>query len=232
MNNDKFQKGISDIKAVTMTSEEKRVMAQDIFSTQDVHAVVPRAIPSRFFKSSPFKSYRSLSMAFASLFVLILGGASVFSASNIALPGDTLYPLKTNVTEPIRDVFAPTPEAFAELQTEKIDRRLEEAKLLVEEKKMTPKKAAQIEQLITRHSKKFNVAVDTLRSTSTAETISASFEKNVEAGAEKLENISEHASNTPSYSVSESARKAVRASEKARKDKKNNRSEKKERRGK
>ncbi len=60
--------------------------------------------------------------------IISVGGASV--AAETAVPGDALYAVKTEFTEPVRGQLARSTEAQARWQAELADRRLAEARML------------------------------------------------------------------------------------------------------
>lgn len=76
------------------------------------------------------------------LFLLLLGSGTVY-ASNRALPGDLLYPLKT-ATENIQLALVPSQEARAELRLNLAGRRLDEATRLVDKERPEQAQAALI----------------------------------------------------------------------------------------
>jgi outer membrane biosynthesis protein TonB len=61
--------------------------------------------------------------------LVVIGGAFVLAEK--ALPGDTLYGVKTQIAEPIAGMFAFTKEAKAEWQKKLAERRLEETQKLI-----------------------------------------------------------------------------------------------------
>lgn len=67
---------------------------------------------------------------FALLLALSMGVGTTY-ASESALPGDVLYPVKIYVTEEIRGIVAITPEESAQWEVERAKRRLDEASKLV-----------------------------------------------------------------------------------------------------
>jgi len=68
------------------------------------------------------------------LFLILTVGVGAASASEDALPGSILYPIKVRVIEPTRVAFAQTPEDRADVEMDHANRRLEEfARLSVQE---------------------------------------------------------------------------------------------------
>ena len=62
--------------------------------------------------------------------ILILSGTATSLAAERSLPGDSLYSLKINLTEPLREVLAFSKSSELDWQIEKMGRRLEEAEKL------------------------------------------------------------------------------------------------------
>ena len=75
-----------------------------------------------------FSSRMVSSFAFV-LVVAVVGGGTAYAAE-AAVPGDPLYAVKVNVTEPVRAALAFTPEAQADWHTKAVERRLKEAEVL------------------------------------------------------------------------------------------------------
>ncbi len=81
--------------------------------------------------------------------LIVSGTISVFAQDT--LPGDILYPVKTNFNEKIQVVLAVTPEGRAQEQALLATRRLEEAVRLVILGKLSPSLADQTKQAFREH---------------------------------------------------------------------------------
>lgn len=79
------------------------------------------------------------------LIVSLSAGGSVVVAAERSLPGDTLYTIKINVTEPARVALAANAKARAALEAELAVRRLEEAEKITASAELKPEVRAQIE---------------------------------------------------------------------------------------
>jgi len=64
------------------------------------------------------------------LFLIVSSGAGIAFAAEDSLPGDTLYPVKVNVTEPVRVALARGDENQAQIEEKLLNRRLEETEQL------------------------------------------------------------------------------------------------------
>ncbi|MBU6323530.1 MAG: hypothetical protein KGI41_00675 [Patescibacteria group bacterium] len=73
---------------------------------------------------------RPWARALALLLIVVLSGGTLSYAAEGTLPGDTLYPLKVDVTEPVRTYLAATPFAKASWEMTLAARRIDEAATL------------------------------------------------------------------------------------------------------
>ena len=60
------------------------------------------------------------------ILALMFGGGGISYAAEGAVPGDALYPIKVSVNEEVRDLVAFSPEAKADWETRRLERRLAE----------------------------------------------------------------------------------------------------------
>lgn len=102
-----------------------------------------------------FDFFRELKLmpVLASVLILVLGtGGTVSYAAQGALPGDTLYPIKIYVNEPMQSGFAFSSEAKARLETRLAQARLEEAEELALETRLDEAQATFLTERIRKHS--------------------------------------------------------------------------------
>ena len=96
-------------------------------------------------------SYRRAS-AYVLLTVAVIGsGWGIAKASEQSLPGEPLYAFKTEWSEPLRTALHLSPEAKVPWQESRIEARLDEAKRLAAQKKLSDEDIEKIEMLITKH---------------------------------------------------------------------------------
>lgn len=69
-----------------------------------------------------------------------------------AVPGDTLYPVKVQFNEEIRSTLSFSPYAKVEWETERLERRLAEARLLADEGRLTEEIEAAVALAVQTHS--------------------------------------------------------------------------------
>jgi hypothetical protein len=87
--------------------------------------------------------------------VAVLGsGAGVSYAAEGAVPGDALYGFKLAVNEGVGSALAVTPEAQARWETRRVERRLEEAEVLVSAGRLDAAKSAVLEDKISESAAK------------------------------------------------------------------------------
>ncbi len=135
--NEEWQKGIKELKEIKLTKEEKEYILKRVLTR------------------SPYVFRRSVFMRrYAGVFVLtifILSGA-VATRAEKSLPGDALYAVKINVTEPARDLIKILPEEKMEWEAEKALRRVEEAEILIAEQRLDDKKESKLNNLFEKHT--------------------------------------------------------------------------------
>ncbi len=124
-----FKKGS---RGVRLTSEEKSVMRQTLVHFARVNPIVhtaeakhSRAVVSLY---SFMRKARGFKIVSATVIGGILIGGTVSFAAEGALPGNVLYPVKTEVNERVRGVMAVTPHAKAGWDIRLVERRLSEVK--------------------------------------------------------------------------------------------------------
>lgn len=74
---------------------------------------------------------RKLTAATAAVAILVSVGSGAAYAAEDTVPGDLLYPMKIHVTEPLRERMYFDPQARAKWNEHRIDRRLNEAEILM-----------------------------------------------------------------------------------------------------
>ena len=149
-----------------MTDVEKKVMLTKIMAAPAVVESVAPSIQAKSIKS-PWTVYsfrmwierNRWSYIAIALLIVLVAGTGVASAAQSSLPGDALYPIKTDVTEPLRVALAPTPEAKAQVEASIATTRLEEAETLAAQGKLDASKQAQIQTSLDVYSAKFNSSI-------------------------------------------------------------------------
>jgi len=133
-----FQKSADHMKNVRLTENEKKVMRNELLQFMNdnpadewaSHEVPSEEHPGVF--ESLFTILISKSAPAMLVLCLVATGGGVSFASNAALPGDFLYPVKVNVNEEVRSLLTFKDESKVEWEIERSERRLEEAEILEE----------------------------------------------------------------------------------------------------
>ncbi|HAO64689.1 TPA: hypothetical protein DCQ44_01775 [Candidatus Taylorbacteria bacterium] len=122
--NPNFKQFIKKLRSVSLARSE-RAFLRDEFLVKTGITSVSKPQSQYFFL---FQSFR---VGVAVCLVFVASGGLAVYASTHALPGDLLYPLKTNVEEPIVRAFMyNSPKAKAEYEVQLVDERLSEAEKL------------------------------------------------------------------------------------------------------
>lgn len=180
--NENWEKGIEDLKKLKLSSQEKEMMLSRILTPSPY---VPTVSVWTVFM-------RSHAMALSVFLVLVLGSGTLV-ASEGSLPGSLLYPLKTEFSEPARDLINILPRDSASWQAEKATRRLLEAEVLAVQDKLSPEKRSELEVLFDKHTQKFNevLVLATSSEAQTLKVVEDNFKTNLMVHAEVLRRVNE-----------------------------------------
>ena len=170
-------------------SEEERVEGRS--ALQSFVALHPTQKPA--FSSVVFRGFFSMRMV-SSLMVVVLffgiGGGAAYAAEE-TVPGDILYPLKVDVTEPLRERFHWNPERRAEWSARRVERRMHEAEKLMKRGHRPPKSLEELQERMANHLAHMEERLSTIESEEKAERIRAHLEERMakhEAILEKVKN--------------------------------------------
>lgn len=100
-----------------------------------------------------FTNHKPMIAGIIAALVLALSGGTSYAAQG-ALPGDTLYPVKTHINEVVQSVLATSPEARAKLDAKLAAIRLQEAEKLAQANKLTSSTAQMLTQKFDEFSQK------------------------------------------------------------------------------
>lgn len=124
------------------------------------------------------------------IIALVLAGTGSLSfASENALPGDQLYPVKVNINEGARAFLSFSGEGKAELAIERVERRLEEAEKLALEGKLEESIGGSLEARLRNHLGKVNelaLRLEEKGNTEAAADVRSHLESSLEAHARIL----------------------------------------------
>ena len=146
----KIQKFIDPVKKVSLSFQEKSDLRNRILLEMNQPILI--YAPNIFERTRIlFGSFRP-AYAMALLLVFVLSGGGSFAAEG-ALPGNFLYPIKVKVNEKISGIFAVGSLKKAERESELIDKRLEEVKVLSKSGELSDEKIKIVEDQISIHTK-------------------------------------------------------------------------------
>ncbi len=183
MTDETLQKGIAGLKKIRLSPAEKAAVFARLSAHMEAHPpliVSPwRVYVSRF----------SSRYAIAALLLVVLTGGSAAYASEGALPGDLLYPVKLYVMEPATSAmtFGAVPQARWEAQVAL--RRLQEAETLAAQGRLTIADVQTLQTNFQKSAETFNTIVQKAASTTpTVALVNAAvdFEAGVNAHAQIL----------------------------------------------
>ena len=145
----------------------------------------------RFFHSFTYMSFRPFAAAL--VLILIIGTGTSYAAQS-ALPGDVLYPIKTNINEAVEGAFSTSAASQAQWNATLATRRLEEAETLASEGRLSPVAQSEIETQFSAHAADFDNAVATLKKTpediATVADVQSDLEASLNAHAAILSDLS------------------------------------------
>ncbi len=139
---------IATLKDIKLSDSARTRIADNLQAYATFHSV-RTGEESRFIEVVPVKagtSLLSLRYSFMPLILIlavVIGGSTTFAAQS-AVPGDFLYPVKTEFNENIRTAFAFSADSEAKVQTAILEERIEEAQTLHAEGRLTSDTATQV----------------------------------------------------------------------------------------
>ena len=122
---------------VALSAAAKSRMRAELSAYADLHQPIARPVVSPFSAFSFFSRARVMyTGAFAVL--LLATGTGISAAAEKSLPGDALYAVKVQVTEPVQVALIPTLAGKAQFHSVLAERRLDEAQQLIAKGTLTP----------------------------------------------------------------------------------------------
>ncbi|MHB8871396.1 MAG: DUF5667 domain-containing protein [Candidatus Doudnabacteria bacterium] len=164
MNNERFEKLIATLRSVSLSSEEKAEMFRNI-KTAIASDAFKEELKPRPFYSFTFAFFRSnrYAIAVVCLVVLVFSSAGISQAADKSLPGDFLYPVKTQFNEKIKASFANTPAKKVKVESDLTIERLKEAEALSSQGKLDNQKKEYITKSLTEHSEKIDMNISEVK---------------------------------------------------------------------
>ena len=137
---------------IALTQEERASMRRTIHAYMEMKPL--RTLSASRSSVSAFPWLHMYYRPFAAVLVLglFVSSAGVSYAAQQALPGDLLYPIKTNVDEPIQGALALSASAKTEWAMAVAGDRIEEAATLAAEGRLDPSTQAALQQNFQEHA--------------------------------------------------------------------------------
>ncbi len=185
---------------ISLSLAERALLRERVVSYMEYHPLPKEkvsAVPAAELVSDPYKVFNfsrlqvgSFMGAFAMIILVVIP-----VAAERAVPGDVLYPVKVQFSEEVRSTLSFSPYAKVEWETERLERRLAEARLLADEGKLTQEVEAEVAQAVQAHSNAAQEGIATIRSSDSDEAALAeiTFASVLEVQSQVLANREEQA---------------------------------------
>lgn len=201
-----FEKLIQKAGAhVSLTETEREKMRLLLREYAGMKPVRESALPVHAVFIDTWLAYlrRPAGIALAVLLILTLSSGGVVYASERALPGDTLYPIKIAIVEPVRVALAASPEASATLQMTFAERRVDEAATLASKGRLGTTTEAALAANFTKNAIDASVTVahERAQDPTAADVLTANFAARLAAYEDVLAAVDKrsHDSNTTEH---------------------------------
>lgn len=190
-----LKKLFSYASRVRMTKDDKLAVRNAILSRT---GIIPIKTPY-FIHIISMMSQSQYAMTFVALIFIFSGGVGY--ASNQSLPGDTLYPVKTEMTEKVEGFLVLGEKSKAKHEVKLAERRLEEVTTLARTGTLDEVVQVELQQNIKEHVAKATEHIEELskkENFSDAIEVTTALEKTLEVHTESLAKISETTNDTQS----------------------------------
>lgn len=155
--NNNYDKLIRTLKETTLSVAEKGEMKASLMAQIAQEKTAPaKPVTSPYFSWLVIFQSRRLQVGFASLFAVIMIGSTVIVGANNSLPGDFLYPIKTDFNEEFQRSLVPAndPAAQVEFETKLVEKRFIEAEQLDSQQELTGARKAEVRKEIEKQTQK------------------------------------------------------------------------------
>lgn len=184
--------------------EHARIL-KAVLAHVDAHPLIKTTESVPFLMRSPFALNRVMRVTSFVLAILLVSGSATYAAET-ALPGDFLYPIKIHVNERVVGALKSDGLAKAEWESEKAERRFQEAELLATMGRLNPKAREEIQQSIEENLHAFSVFTALLpeKNASTTEKTRRAhvrLEAKIDAHSKILERLQDYTTHTQQVEV-------------------------------
>ncbi len=151
----RFTKIFKQSKKICLSKDEKK-------QTEHVLVALIQKSSDNKFKSFNFRLMNLKPLPIALMAVLLVGVGTSY-ASEQAVPGDTLYPVKTEFNERVRGFMHFGKKAKVDWEGKKAGRRLGEMKKMFESGELNEEVLAHLDKKFTTHIEQYQKKIDFLR---------------------------------------------------------------------
>ncbi len=158
--------------SVKLKAAERDVLRERVLSYMEYHplqAAGERTI-SKSERALLSETYRTVSFSWRQIFsyssvAVAVCVVIVSHSAEQAVPGDTLYPVKVKFNEEVRSSLTLSPYKKVTWETERLNRRIAEARVLVSEGRLTTEVEAEVLTAVRTHSAEARREIDEMRIT-------------------------------------------------------------------
>lgn len=159
---DIFEKIVKKAQNVSLSEQEKAALLRNIEIYVEQHPVKqPKISIQRYDTFQSWTAVFARPVSFALIVFLIIGTGTSYAASK-SLPGNILYSVKVGINEKITELFL-SQAGKAKFEAGLINKRINEAQILIEQDKFTEKAQTQLTEQFNKHIYNISSDLQTLR---------------------------------------------------------------------
>ena len=172
-------------QAVSLNAKEKQEGRSALKSFLSLHPAEERT-----FSFARLRGFLSMHLVSSMVLVLLfgVGGGAVYAAED-TVPGDLLYPLKVEITEPLRVHLHWNPERRAQWAARRIERRMREGEELIRRGHRPPKSLEELQVRMGQHLASMEERLSSVESEEKAERIRMRLEEMMTKHEELLSQV-------------------------------------------
>lgn len=164
---------------ISLKASEKRELRERLVAYMEYHPLPNKSAKlvqeNKLIASEPFfsihlNSFFVRNVAGAFVLLLMVGVPLVAERS---VPGDVLYPVKVQFNEEVRSTLSRSSYDKVVWETERLERRVSEARLLAKEGKLTPEAEAKVVKAVKEHGEAVQQELETMRDNNADEAVIA-----------------------------------------------------------
>ena len=152
---------------ITLRADEKRELRKRLVAYMEYHPLPQerRSTPRAALSTEPYElvalPFQHIWRGVAGVFVVVLVLVPILAERSV--PGDTLYAVKVQFNEELRSTLTFDSYQKVEWETQRLNRRLAEARLLASEGRLTEEVEAQVAEAVRTHSENAQREIEALR---------------------------------------------------------------------